>query len=62
MKLTSRARPPLVDAPLKHVIERYRHQAQHVTCVCGWQGSTASPRGDPSPWTMHVRASKLANP
>lgn len=47
-----------VEVPLKHVIEEYRHKLQHVTCVCGWEGSTASVVGAPSPWTLHVRQSK----
>jgi hypothetical protein len=51
---------PLVDQPLKHVIETYRHQAQEVTCVCGWHGSTAGDFGGPSPWTLHVRQFKTA--
>ena len=46
------------DPPQKHVIEEYRHQAQQVTCVCGWQGSTATVAGGASPWTSHVRESK----
>jgi hypothetical protein len=45
-------------AALKHVIDVYRHRAQLVTCVCGWKGSTASPQGEPSAWTLHVRESK----
>jgi hypothetical protein len=52
--------PASADAPLKHVIEEYRHSAQVVTCVCGWQGSTASPLGIPSAWTLHVREFKTA--
>jgi hypothetical protein len=53
-----RPRPVEADAPPKHVIEEYRHPAQSVTCVCGWEGSSASPLGTPSPWTQHVRDSK----
>ena len=47
--------PPDPNAPLKHVIDEYRHQAQLVTCVCGWHGSSAGVLGDPSPWALHVR-------
>jgi hypothetical protein len=43
----------------KHVIEEYRHRAQRVTCVCGWEGSTESVLGAPSAWALHVRESKL---
>ncbi len=48
----------VAQAPLKHVIEEYRHRDQLVTCVCGWQGSTESVMGSASPWTTHVRESK----
>jgi hypothetical protein len=51
--------PP--DQPPKHVIEEYRHRAQQVTCVCGWQGSTAGDGGGPSPWTLHVRQYKVGH-
>jgi hypothetical protein len=51
-------KPPVPDEPLKHVIDEYRHSAQQVTCVCGWQGSSASDMGGPSPWTLHVRQYK----
>ena len=27
-----------VNEPLKHVIAEYKHQAQTITCVCGWHG------------------------
>ena len=46
--------PPDPGAPLKHVIEEYKHRAQTVTCACGWHGSTSSPDGRPSEWTAHV--------
>ena len=39
--------------PLKHVIDEYRHRAQQITCVCGWQGSTAAPSGERSAWDRH---------
>jgi hypothetical protein len=48
------------DVRPKHVIEEYRHSGQRVTCVCGWEGSSAPVAGGPSPWTTHVRDSKLA--
>jgi hypothetical protein len=54
----ARPRVPAPDAPLKHVIEEYRHVDQKVTCVCGWEGSSATVFGAPSPWTQHVRDSK----
>jgi hypothetical protein len=49
-------RPPVADAPLKHVIAEYKHRAQTVTCVCGWHGSTAAPAGGQSEWSGHVAA------
>jgi hypothetical protein len=57
----NRVRPPAStpgEQPLKHVIEEYRHQAQRVTCVCGWEGSTAEVMGERSPWASHVRQFK----
>ncbi len=61
MRFNNRAaRPAPETVPFKHVIEEYRHRAQLVTCVCGWQGSTASPLGERSDWATHVRESKLA--
>ena len=47
---------PIPNAPLKHVIDEYRHREQLVTCVCGWQGSTASIGGERSPWDDHKAA------
>src|SRR4029077_15081542 len=41
----------LTEEPLKHVIETYVHRLQHVTCVCGWQGSSATNNGQTSEWT-----------
>lgn len=55
----TQSRPVDPDAPLKHVIHEYRHKAQLVTCVCGWEGSTASPLGSPSDWALHVREFKV---
>jgi hypothetical protein len=46
------------DTQPKHVIEEYRHPVQRVTCVCGWEGSSAAAAGGPSPWTLHVRDAK----
>lgn len=47
---------------LKHVIDQYRHRAERVTCVCGWEGSTATRFGEPSDWMLHVKASKVTTP
>jgi len=44
---------PDPDLPLRHVIDEYRHREQLVTCVCGWHGSTATPRGERSQWDDH---------
>ncbi|MET1231711.1 MAG: hypothetical protein ABWY52_02525 [Candidatus Limnocylindrales bacterium] len=48
-------KPVDADAPLKHVIDVYKHRDQTVTCVCGWHGSSASLDGSTtSPWTAHL--------
>ena len=41
---------------LKHVIAEYKHQAQTITCVCGWHGRSSSPDGRTSEWTAHLAA------
>lgn len=51
-------RPVQGDQPLKHVIAEYRHQAETVTCVCGWHGSTHSLDGRTSDWSRHVAANR----
>jgi len=51
------SRPPVKPAtpePFKHVIDEYKHQAQTITCTCGWHGSSASPDGRGSEWTQHL--------
>ncbi len=45
-----------VNEPLKHVIAEYKHQAQTITCVCGWHGKSSSPDGRTSEWTTHLAA------
>ena len=40
--------------PLKHVIAEYKHQAQTITCVCGWHGSSAPTERGGSEWTAHL--------
>jgi hypothetical protein len=52
MRLTPKAPAPEV-AP-KHVIAEYRHRTQTVTCVCGWQGSSAGDGIRKSDWSVHV--------
>ncbi len=42
----------------KHVIAEYKHRAQTVTCVCGWQGSSAAPDTRTSEWSLHVAANR----
>jgi hypothetical protein len=49
---------PRAPEPLKHVIAEYKHQAQTITCVCGWHGSSASPDGRSSEWSAHVAANR----
>jgi hypothetical protein len=44
------------DEPLKHVIAEYKHQAQTITCVCGWHGKSSSLDGRTSEWTTHLAA------
>jgi hypothetical protein len=44
--------------PPKHVIEEYKHRLQQVTCVCGWQGSSASPDGVTSDWKTHLQSTR----
>ena len=52
------SRPPVKSPttvePFKHVIDKYKHQAQTITCTCGWHGSSASPDGRGSEWTQHL--------
>jgi hypothetical protein len=54
--MADRAGTPGASAtePFKHVIETYVHRRQEVTCTCGWQGSSASPDGQNSPWKSHL--------
>jgi hypothetical protein len=42
----------------KHVIDEYKHRLQQVTCVCGWQGSSASPDGISSDWKAHLASTR----
>jgi len=53
------SRPPLKPAtpvaePFKHVIDEYKHQAQTITCTCGWHGSSATIDRGGSEWTAHL--------
>ena len=50
------ARP--VNEPLKHVIAEYKHQAQTITCVCGWHGGSLTTDGRTSEWTAHLAANR----
>jgi hypothetical protein len=56
-------RPPRPTAqpanePFKHVIAEYKHQAQTITCTCGWHGKSSSPDGRTSEWTAHLAANR----
>jgi hypothetical protein len=58
---TMRPSRPAANAttePLKHVIAEYKHQAQTITCVCGWHGSSLSTDGRTSAWTAHLAANR----
>ena len=35
-------KPAIANEPFKHVIDEYKHQAQTITCTCGWHGSSAT--------------------
>ena len=52
------SRPPIKPAaanePFKHVIDEYKHQAQTITCTCGWHGSSATIDRAGSEWTAHL--------
>jgi hypothetical protein len=56
--MTGPLRPPSapsrIDDRPKHVIATYVHRTEWVECVCGWTGSSASPDGRSSPWSLHV--------
>jgi hypothetical protein len=56
------SRPPVKSPttvePFKHVIDEYKHQAQTITCVCGWHGKSSSPDGRTSEWTAHLAANR----
>jgi hypothetical protein len=49
---------PAAPEPLKHVIAEYKHQAQTITCVCGWHGKSSSTDGRTSEWTAHLAANR----
>jgi hypothetical protein len=51
------SRPPVKPTtvePFKHVIDEYKHQAQTITCTCGWHGSSAASDRGGSEWTAHL--------
>jgi hypothetical protein len=52
------SKPAPEPDPRRHVIAEYRHSAQHVTCICGWVGSSESPDGRTSDWSRHVTAGR----
>jgi hypothetical protein len=54
----ARPSPQPVVEPLKHVIAEYKHQAQTITCVCGWHGKSSSTDGRTSEWTAHLAANR----
>ena len=54
-------RRPAALEPPKHVIAEYRHRTQTVTCVCGWQGSSAQVDSRPSEWSGHVAANRTSS-
>ncbi|MGC8633998.1 MAG: hypothetical protein ACP5VP_04945 [Candidatus Limnocylindrales bacterium] len=42
--------------PVKHVIAEYQHRLHHVTCTCGWEGSSLD--NDPAGWKAHLAATR----
>ncbi len=56
--LPRHAEPGSADgsAPVKHVIEEYRHRLRQVTCTCGWKGSSLD--SDPAGWKAHLAESR----
>ncbi len=56
--LPRHAEPSSADgsAPVKHVIEEYRHHLRQVTCTCGWKGSSLD--SDPAGWKAHLAESR----
>jgi hypothetical protein len=47
-------KPVVANEPFKHVIDEYKHQAQTITCTCGWHGSSATIDRGGSEWTAHL--------
>ena len=47
-------KPVIANEPFKHVIDEYKHQAQTITCTCGWHGSSATIDRAGSEWTAHL--------
>jgi len=47
-------KPAVANEPFKHVIDEYKHQAQTITCTCGWHGSSATLDRGGSEWTAHL--------
>jgi hypothetical protein len=47
-------KPAIANEPFKHVIDEYKHQAQTITCTCGWHGSSAAIDRGGSEWTAHL--------
>ena len=47
-------KPAVANEPFKHVIDEYKHQAQTITCTCGWHGSSATIDRAGSEWTAHL--------
>jgi hypothetical protein len=54
------ATPTRPDDRPKHVIASYVHRTESVECVCGWTGSSASPDGRSSPWSVHVALNRTS--
>jgi len=47
-------KPAVANEPFKHVIDEYKHQAQTITCTCGWHGSSQAIDRGGSEWTAHL--------
>jgi hypothetical protein len=48
---------PALSPTVRHVIERYEHRAQLVTCTCGWKGASTDDKV--TDWKAHLAEMRL---